>query len=169
MTVKQGPAHHHEAAASHHEQAAHFHREASRHYQIGKDYAHAAHMAMTAHGHALRAMEHGQAVSAYYAGHDGSPLPGYLTRPPDNPVSTAITSPVNLGITEHHSVAATHHDAAQRHHLQAGTHASAEHYIRANHETKYALDHGRHALFHDDQAAMLHTEHCGRHPSAELT
>jgi hypothetical protein len=159
---------HHEAAARHHEQAAHFHREASRHYQIGKDYAHAAHQALTAHGHALRALENGQAASARYAEHEGSPLPGYLTRSSGDAASTAVAAAAHLDGSALHAAAAEHHDAAVRHHAQAETHRGAEHYIRANHETKKALDHGKHAIFHDHAAAMYHMEHCGDHPSAEL-
>nr|WP_294515966.1 hypothetical protein [uncultured Rhodopila sp.] len=168
MTAAQDPVDHHVSAAIHHEQAAHFHREASRHYQIGKDYGHAAHQAITAHGHAVRAMEHGQAASAYYAGHQGSPLPGYLTRPSDKPVSMAVASPISLTGAEHHVAAAVHHDAAGQHHAKAGTHRSAEHYIRANHETNNGIDHGKHALFHGDQAATDHMEQFGSHSFAEL-
>lgn len=168
MTVARDPTDHHATAAMHHEQAAYFHREASRHYQIGKDYDHAAHQALTAHGHALRALEYGKAVSTRYAEHEGSPLPSYLTRSLDKSVSTAVALPLSLSGAAHHAVAAEHHEAAEQHHARAGAHCSAEHYIRANHETNNALDHGRHALFHGDQAAMHHMEHYGSHPTAEL-
>jgi hypothetical protein len=168
MNVAHDPTEHDASAALHHEQAAHFHREASRHYQIGKDYAHAAHQAVKAHGHALRALEHGQAASTRYEEHEGSPWPGYLTRSPDKSPSTAVASPPNLSGAAHHAVAAGHHEAAERHHAQAGAHSGADHFIRANHETNKALDHGKHALFHGDQAAMHHMEHYGGHPSAEL-
>lgn len=161
MTAANDPIDHHVSAAIHHEQAAYFHREASRHYQIGKDYAHAAHQALTAHGHALRAQEHGRAASACYSQHEDSPLPSYLMRSSDQPASTAVAFPVDLDGAEHHVVAAEHHAAAGRHHAQAGTHCGAEHHIRANHETKIALDHGKHAIFHGDQAALHHMEHCG--------
>ncbi|MDR3515253.1 MAG: hypothetical protein P4M00_05515 [Azospirillaceae bacterium] len=168
MTVAHDPTDHHVSATMHHEQAAHFHREASVHYEIGKDYAHAAHQALTARGHALRALEEGQAASRCYAEHKGSPLPSYLTRSSDTPASTAVALPLSLSATAHHIVAAEHHEAAARHHAKAAAHCSAEHYIRANHETNKALDHGIHALFHADQAAMHHMEHYGNHPSAEL-
>ena len=168
MTTRHEPAEHHAAAAAHHEQAALYHREASRHYQVGKDYAHDAHQALTAHGHALRAMEHGQAASLCYAAHEGSPLPGYIRRHSDNSTTTALDFPISLQGTACHYVAADHHDAAGRHHEQAGKHCDAEHFVRAAHETKLALDHGRHALFHGDQSAMHHMEHYGSHASAEL-
>ena len=168
MTASHEPSSHHAAAAMHHEQAARFHREASRHYQIGQAYAHAAQHALTAHGHAHRALEHGQAASACYASHEGSPLPNYLNRPADRLASTAVASPKILTGTEHHTIAADHHLAAGHHHALAGKHCDAEHYVRANHATKDALKHGKHALFHSNQAAMHHMEHYGSHPTAEL-
>lgn len=168
MTANRNANGHHESAARHHEQAAHFHREASRHYQIGKDYAHAAHMALTARGHALRAMQNGQAASEQYAEHDGSPLPTYLTRSPINPSSTEVAAAMSMVGWSLHAVAAEHHDAGRRHHAQAEQHGAADHYVRANYETKKALDHAKHALFHGDAAALYHQEHCGSHPVAEL-
>lgn len=167
MTAEHDPTDHHLSAARHHDQAAHFHREAARHYQIGKDYAHAAHQALIARGHELRAVEHGHAASALYAEHEGRPLPGYLARAPDQPPSTAVAAPLHLSGAAHHTAAAEHHDAATQHHTQAGAHCSAEHYVRANHETQKALDHGKHALFHADQAALQHMEQHGSHHEAE--
>ena len=90
MTGSREQSAHHTAAVEHHQQAARFHREAARHYQTGKDYAHAAHQALTAHGHALRALEHGQAASTSYAAHEGSPLPTYLSRSTGESGSTAV-------------------------------------------------------------------------------
>lgn len=159
---------HHAAAATHHQQAARYHREASRHYQIGKDYAHAAHQAMTAHGHALRALDHGQAASIRYAAHEGNPVPNYLGRPRGTSGSTELASPIALTAPKHHDIAAGHHDAAWEHHVHAERNNDAEHYVRACHATKEALKHGEHALFHAGQAAMHHMEHYGSHPSAEL-
>jgi hypothetical protein len=167
MTVTQSAAEHHADAAMHHGQAASFHRSASRHYQVGKDYAHAAHQALSAHGHALRASAQGQAARELYAAQEGSPLPRYLTRASDQPVSTALSAPAMLDGPAHHAAAAAHHEAARRHHAQAGTHADAEHFVRAYHETKYALSHGAHGLFHGDQAALYYLEH-GNHAFAEL-
>jgi hypothetical protein len=167
MTTIHKAADHHAEAATHHAQAAHFHREASRHYQVGKDYAHAAHQALTAHGHALRAMAHGQAARESYAAQEGSPLPSYLTRAPAQPASMAVAAPAILDGPAHHAVAATHHEAARLHHKQAGTHAAAEHYVRAYHETKYALSHGTHGIFHADQAA-LHQLDQDTYPAAVL-
>ncbi len=159
---------HHAAAAGHHQQAARFHREASRHYQIGKDYAHAAHKALTAHGHALRAQEHGQAASAAYAAHEGNPVPAYLSRTNGASVSTAVATPIILSALKHHEVAAGHHDAAGDHHARAESHSDAGHFVRACLATKEAIKHGAHGLFHAEQASMHHMEHYGAHPSAEL-
>jgi hypothetical protein len=168
MTDAREQSTHHAAAAEHHQQAARFHREASRHYQIGKDYAHAAHQALTADGHALRALEHGQAARALYAAHEDRPVPNYLSRSAGEFGSTAVASPKVLTLAEHHTIAADHHDAAAQHHELARKHSDAEHYVRANHATKEALKHTEHALFHAGQAAMHHMEHYGSHPSAEL-
>jgi hypothetical protein len=56
---------HHIAAAEHHEQAATNHRRASKHY-AEKDYAHAAHQALIAHGHTQQAVRHGNEATKYH-------------------------------------------------------------------------------------------------------
>ena len=168
MTATIGPEAHHAAAARHHEQAAQFHREASRHYQVGKDYAHAAHKALTAHGHALRALEQGKVAGDWYGPQAGKKLPGADRQTPSATASTTLDQPIKLSEAARHLVAADHHQAAQQHHGQAETHANAEHYVRAAHETRHALDHAKHALFHGDEAALHHMEHYGSHPSAEI-
>jgi hypothetical protein len=61
-------AEHHEAAASHHEQAA------WRNY-AEKDYAHAAHQALIAHGHTQQAIRHGNEATKYHVEHHGKALP----------------------------------------------------------------------------------------------
>ena len=165
MNQASTPSSHHAAAAEHHRLAAQFHREASRHYQIGKDYAHAAHQAETAHGHAVRARDCGQAASEDYAAYAGSPLPGYLGR--FSGESTSLSSPIDLTEAGHHAIAGGHHDAACVHHERAEKHGEAEHFVRANHATQEALKHGEHALFHAGQAARHHMEHYGSQPSAE--
>lgn len=162
MTVTESAVDHHSHAATHHERAAHFHREASRHYQIGKDYAHAAHMALLAQGHELHAAEHSRAASAVYAIHATSPLPGYLTRSTNTLKSAAVTVPLNLNGAAHHIAAADHSDAASQHHEQARTHNDAGHNIRACYETKKAIDHGKHAGFHTAQAALQHLSKFGK-------
>jgi hypothetical protein len=164
MTSDNGAGDHHESAARHHERAAHFHREASRQYRIGTDYAHAAHLALTARAHALRALEDGQAASARYTEQEFAPLPFYLKNPADHPPAC---SAADLDGSALHTVAAEHHDAAVLHHALAKTHRGAAHYIRANTETRKALDHGKHAIFHDDAAAMYYMERRSFHPAAE--
>ena len=59
---------HHDAAAMQYEQAAFHHREASRHY-AAKDYAHAAHQALIAHGHTQQAIRHGNEATKYHVEH----------------------------------------------------------------------------------------------------
>ena len=166
MPGSQEPSAHHAAAAAHHRQAALFHRDASRHYQLGRDYAHAAHQALTAHGHALHAQEHGQAAGAAYASEEGDHVPNYLTRASG---STAVAALIVLTLPKHHDVAAGHHDAAWEHHVRAERNSEAEHYVRAQHATREALKHCGHALFHAGRAAMHHMEHYGSRPSAELS
>lgn len=56
---------HHVAAVEHHEQAALCHRRASEYY-AGKDYAHAAHQALIAHGHTQEAVRHGNEATKYH-------------------------------------------------------------------------------------------------------
>jgi hypothetical protein len=61
-------AEHHIAAAEHHEQAAAYHRRASEYY-AEKDYAHAAHQALIAHGHTQQALRHGSEATKYHLEH----------------------------------------------------------------------------------------------------
>jgi hypothetical protein len=59
---------HHIAAANHHEQAAAHHRLASEHY-AERDYAHAAHQALIAHGHGQQAARHAYEATKYHLEH----------------------------------------------------------------------------------------------------
>ncbi len=61
---------HHVAAAEEHEKAALHHRRASQHY-AEKDYAHAAHQALIAHGHTQRAIRHGNEATKYHVEQHG--------------------------------------------------------------------------------------------------
>jgi hypothetical protein len=158
MTAEQGALRHHTSAAAHHGHAAEFHTAASRHYQIGKDYAHAAHQALVAHGHAMLALEHGQEARDCYAGSAGGPLPGCVERAKIRSPETSLTSPPSLSEAERHTAAAWHHVEASRHHAKASTHCDAIHYVRAADETEAALGHARHALHHGNGAAMRHAE-----------
>ena len=80
MGSEQSAGGHHSSAAAHHGQAPNFHREAASRYKVGKDYVHAAHQALVAHGHAMRALEHGHVSSTFYAEHNAGALPGFLER-----------------------------------------------------------------------------------------
>jgi len=63
-------AEHHVAVAEHHEQAAEHRRLASKHYSE-KDYAHAAHQALIAHGHTQQAVRHGNEATKFHLEHHG--------------------------------------------------------------------------------------------------
>ncbi len=121
-----------------------------------------------AHGHGLRALDHGSAAGAFFTEQEYSRSPAYLRRSAYGSASTALMPTVILSGSEHHTAAAFHHEAAGRHHATASEHSRAEHYIRAYHVTNSALDHGKQGLFHNDQAALHYVEHNGSHPSAEL-
>lgn len=151
----------HTSAADHHAQAAQSHREASRHFKIGKDFAHAAHQALVAHGHALHALTHGRNAIDLYAAQEGRPVPSYLSRLVDRSLSKEVAAPLHLDGAAHHDTAADHHDAAAKHHEDAAGHADADHLVRALHSAKSALDHACHALYHGNQAAMHHVEFLG--------
>ena len=58
----------HTAAAEHHEQSASHHRLASKHY-AEKDFAHAAHQALIAHGHTQLAVRNGNEATRYHLEH----------------------------------------------------------------------------------------------------
>ena len=171
MTDKQNPAEHHASAANHHQQAAQFHREASRHFEIGKDYAHAAHQAMIGHGHALRALRDGEEARLHYAGHHLSPL----TKPSDPVPQNGGTGDVvgapasELSSAAHHAAAALHHTQAAHHHKAAARLCHQPHYARAAHEAQMAYRHAHYSIFHDNEAAMHYVEHYGKSgQSAEI-
>ncbi len=65
---------HHLTAADHHERAAAHHRLASQHY-AEKDYAHAAHQALIAHGHGQQAAYHANEATKYHIEHHDTALP----------------------------------------------------------------------------------------------
>ena len=96
---------HHALASGHHEDAAHYHREASRHFEIGKDYAHAAHLALNAHGHSLMAIDHGDAaLKRYTKAHPEITLPE-----PSAEVERATATAVPKTLATQHDAAAAHH------------------------------------------------------------
>jgi hypothetical protein len=142
MSTKHNKKGHLEAAASHHEQAARYHREASRHFEDGRDFAHAAHQAMMAHGHTLHAIE-----QAHDAGAHSAPAP-----------STATPS-TGLAVTA--ADVAKHHAAAVELHTQAAQHM--RHAVKlfdqdrsaVAHDAQLALSLSQRALSHGNEAARL--------------
>jgi hypothetical protein len=135
MTTKPSKIGHLEAAASHHEKAALFHREASQFYEAGKNYEHAAHLAVLAHGHAQHAIDEVH-VAAKHAG-----------------------APSSAGSVESGLTAAQHHAAASALHTQAAQHLryavklfDADRSAVA-HETQLALSLTLRALVHGNEAA----------------
>jgi hypothetical protein len=172
MTDNHRASEHHRTAAMHHTQAARYHGKSSRHYETGKDYAHAAHQALVAHGHALLALKYGDEARAQYAGHHLSELP----RPSDpappialRPLEIVGTPREGLSNAEHHSAAATHHGQAASHHEEAARLCGEKDHARAAHEAQMAHRHAHYSLFHDDEAAMHHVEHYGKSgQSAEI-
>jgi hypothetical protein len=141
MHTKHSKKGHLEAAASHHEQAARFHHEASRHFEAGKDYAHAAHQAMMAHGHALHAIDR-----AYEAGAHGT------STPPMTPASTGSAN--NANAAKHHVTAAELHEQAALHMRHAVKLFDQDRGAVA-HDTQLALSLALRALSHSNEAAKL--------------
>jgi hypothetical protein len=133
---------HLEAAASHHEQAARHHREASRHFEDGRDFAHAAHQAMMAHGHTLHAIDQAHEAGAHSA-------------------NTPSITPLSAGSAASAADVAKHHAAAVELHTQAAQHM--RHAVTlfekdrsaASHDAQLALSLALRALSHGNEAARL--------------
>lgn len=143
MNAKHSKKEHLEAAASHHEQAGRLHREASRHFEDGKDFAHAAHQAMLAHGHTLHAIERANDALKH---HTGAPL---VVPPTDGPLDS------HAGAAQHHAIAAELHEDAARHLRNAVKHFDDDRGAVA-HEAQTALSLALRGLFHSNEAAKLH-------------
>jgi hypothetical protein len=142
MNAKPSKKEHLEAAASHHEQAARLHREASRHFEEGKDFAHAAHQAMLAHGHALHAIDRANEALK----HHGAPL-----------VVPPATAPADshAGAAQHHAIATELHQQAARHMRTAASQFDQDRGAVA-HETQLAFALALRGLSHSNEAAKLH-------------
>ena len=126
MNTKHSKKGHLEAAASHHEQAARHHREASRHFEDGRDFAHAAHQAMMAHGHTLHAIDQAHAAGAHST-------------------NTPSITPPSTGSGINAAEVAKHHTAALELHTEAAQHM--------RHAVKL-FDQDRSAVSHDAQIAL---------------
>ena len=172
MSDQHMAAKHHASAAFHHQQSAQLHREASRHFEAGKDYNHAAHKALVAHGHALHAIGRGNDAAQYYAGHDSTALPGdqgSVVRFPPKSVDASGATQAALSGAGHHAAAADHHEQAEQHHTKASRHLQEKNEEEAAHEAQIAHRHAHLAVFHSDEAAMHHVEHYGASgPTAEI-
>lgn len=143
MNTKHGKKEHLEAAASHHEQAGRFHREASRHFEAGKDFAHAAHQAMMAHGHALHAIDRANDALKH-------PASTPLVVPPATGTAEGKT-----GASQHHAIAGELHEQAAQHLRNALKHFDQDRGAVA-HEAQLALSLALRALSHSNEAARQH-------------
>ena len=160
------------SASAHHQRAAHYHQEASRHYRSGKDFAHAAHQALLAHGHALRAMDFGHEAAKPHGKHTIECSRAGM------PVATPLVAPLldapailqkGLDGADHHMAAAEHHAAAAIHQGKAAVLFREKHYEEAAKEAQLAYRHAHHTVFHDDAGARHYVEHYGKAgPIAEL-
>jgi hypothetical protein len=142
LNTKHSKKGHLEAAASHHEHAARHHREASRHFEDGRDFAHAAHQAMMAHGHTLHAIDQAHDAGAHSAN------------------TPSITPPSSVSGVSAADVA-RHHAAAVELHTQAAQHM--RHAVKlfdqdrsaVSHDAQLALSLALRALSHGNEAARL--------------
>ncbi|MCW0182727.1 MAG: hypothetical protein OJI70_13205 [Zavarzinia sp.] len=161
----------HAAASLYHQQAAAHHHEAGRHFQSGKDFAHAAHQASLAHGHALLGIDMGSHAADYYRrNHDDLATAGSgpITRASVEAVEAAGTLEAGLGVSAHHARAAIHHERAARLHLQAMESCDASDIALAISDTGSACTEAQCALFHGDEAAKRHAgEDARRLPAIE--
>jgi len=173
MTEEYRAVEHHGSAVVHHQQALRYHREASLHYQLGKDYAHAAHMALVAHGHGWQAIDHGKQANTFYIEQEGKSAQTTTETvapfPSESPKATG-SELVAPDCQAHHATAADHHEHAARHHGEASKHCDEKNYSLAAREAQIAHSHALQATFHSNEAARHHAEHYGKsRPTAELT
>ncbi|MFA5123197.1 hypothetical protein [Zavarzinia sp.] len=158
---------HHGDAARRHQLAATHHHEAARHFQIGKDYDHAAHRASLAHGHALLAIDMGSKAVDYYRRHHDDLAKvgaGPITRASVEAVEAAGALRSGLGVSAHHDRAAFHHERAASLHLQAMESCDASDFALALSDTGSACTEAQCALFHGDEAAKRHAAAPARPP-----
>ncbi|WP_330868382.1 hypothetical protein [Paraburkholderia sp.] len=142
MSTKHNKKGHLEAAASHHEQAARHHREASRHFEAGRDFAHAAHQAMMAHGHTLHAID-----QAHEAGAHSAAPPSITTPSTDSGASAA-------DVAKHHAAAVELHTQAAQH-MRHAIKIFDQDRSAVSHDAQLALSLSLRALSHENEAAKL--------------
>ncbi|MEZ0600894.1 hypothetical protein ACAX43_01860 [Paraburkholderia sp. IW21] len=142
MNTKHSKKEHLEAAASHHEQAARYHHGASRHFEAGKDYAHAAHQAMMAHGHTLHAIDQAHDAGAHSA-----------STPPITPASTGSGANSANAAKQHATAAELHEQAAV--HMRHAVKLFDQDRSAAAHDAQLALALAQRALSHGNEAARI--------------
>ncbi|WP_188130745.1 hypothetical protein [Paraburkholderia panacisoli] len=141
MSTKHSKKGHLEAAASHHEQAARHHREASRHFEDGRDFAHAAHQAMMAHGHTLHAIDEAHDAGAHSANTPAMP-----------PSTGAGVSAAD--VAKHHAAAVELHTQAAQH-MRHAVKLFDQDRSAVSHDAQLALSLALRALSHGNEAARL--------------
>jgi hypothetical protein len=153
MADQHTAADHHDAAAQQHDQAMKLHRSASRHYQIGKDYAHAAHQALAAHGHGMLALASAEAALQQHQPHDGHAHDGMSA-----PAQATPVAPVKLQscCSDSHAAAADAHEMAAAEHAKASDHCGCGNKSAAAEGAKTAKAHGDTAVKHSNEAARQH-------------
>jgi hypothetical protein len=146
-----------------HEHAARLHIEAAKHYVMGKDYAHAAHQALAAHGHALFALAQGQKVTEHYRT-KASVAIGMQSTPlvRSDLVSVDPSGPVQSGLhaAQHHEAAAQLHEHAARFLRQATKHYEHGEVALAAHEAQAAHAISLCAIDQSNEAAKHHAMRC---------
>jgi hypothetical protein len=142
MSTKHNKKVHLEAAASHHEQAARYHHGASRHFEPGQDFAHAAHEALTAHGHTLHAIDQAHDAGAHSTG-----------APPALPASTGPEA-TRANLAKHHAMAAELHEQAAQH-MRHAVKLFDQDRSAVAHDAQLALSLAVRALSHGNEAARL--------------
>ena len=146
-----------------HEHAARLHIDASRHYVAGKDYSHAAHQALVAHGHALLALAQGQEMSDHYR--EKASIEMATVKEPFlhfDPISLDPSGIVqsSLHVAEHHEAAAELHEHAARYLRQATKHYEEGKVALAAHEAQAAHAIALCAIDHSNEAAKHHAIRC---------
>jgi len=173
MTEEFRAAEHHGSATVRHQQAMRYHREAATHYQLGKDYAHAAHMALVAHGYGWQAIDHGEQANTFYIDEAAKSASGPTSTVPPFPSRSIEATGIEqaaLDCQAHHVSAADHHEHAARQHDEASKHCGARNYSLAARAAQIAHSHALQATFHSNEAAKHHAEYYGKsRPTAELT
>ena len=162
MPASHRTAEHHASAATHHEQAARYHREASRHFEVGKDFSHAAHQSIVAHGHTLEAVKRGNDARAYYAEQIGIPMsaeyPQIVVEKAKESLAILGVPMMDVGSSKHHKTAAGYHVEAARCHHEASKYCVQKDYKRAAYEADLACGHGQNALMRSTMASKRRIE-----------